>query len=94
MKSKYVVGQVRGEVNGKEMLCLVAIVFPECVVHADMGRRMFYEVLSAGFVDMYADKNSQFGIGVRCHGRSESLMKESKPERDEKLVRKALGLEY
>jgi hypothetical protein len=94
MKSKYVVGQVRGEVGGKEMLCLVAIVFPECVVHADTGRRMFYEVLSAGFVDVYADKNSQFGIGVRCHGRSESLNKESKPERDEKLVRKALGLEY
>jgi len=90
MKSKYVVGEMRTETG----TAWAAVVFPEFVVHSDMARRMFYEVLSAGFVDVYADEKSEFGVGVRCYGRSESLKKGSEPERDEKLVRRCLSLEY
>lgn len=92
MKSKYVVGEVVCNRDGKQQLS--AVVFPECVDHSEMGRRMFRGVVSAGFVDLNPLEEEDFGIDVICFGRSESLNLESMPEHDAPLVRKALGLSY
>jgi hypothetical protein len=91
MKSKYVVGMARTEDHG---LQLAAVVFPDCMVHSHVAKRLFYGVESAGFVEIYQDDDAAFCVGVRCYGRSESLELDSDPERDAELVRAALALKW
>ena len=92
MKSKYVVGLVR--CDDRFNFTLGAVVFPEFVNHSEMARRMFREVQSAGFCDIYTNEDSANSPRVVCYGKSESLKLEANPEVDTFLVRQALGLEY
>ncbi|AMQ66076.1 hypothetical protein AAY80_046 [Stenotrophomonas phage vB_SmaS-DLP_6] len=61
-------------------------VFPNHFIHADLGRRLPGQPVSAGFVFI----NSDMTITVR--GRSESLNLDNRGEIDEKLIAEALCL--
>lgn len=70
----------------------IAVVFSETESHADVARRMFPEgsVKSAGFGRLNACLDG-FAIDVSVYGESTTLKLQSQ-ERDEWLVRCALGL--
>lgn len=58
------------------------VIFPAYLEHSDVVHRLGFEledVDSAGFLDFASDKT------IQCYGRSSSVGKEAKPERDSKL---------
>lgn len=82
-KGKYVTGEVDG------IGC--AVCFPEVVPHTSM-LPIFNEKWGAGFFHVERDENSPTGLRAVCHGESVGLQIKSSPERDSRLVGRALGL--
>lgn len=79
-KGKYIVVTMKGNPT--------AVIFPSFVSHWDMAARLGFhanEVDSAGFVSV--NSNGTF----QCYGKSDSLGKESKGERDVQLVTDLFG---
>lgn len=90
-RSKYVVGIYRDTARrsgpeGRFFQQEVAVVFDPEIKHSDM-RRLFMSVEGAGFCTVSPSDGKVF-----CHGRSESLGIESRPDIDTPLVARALGL--
>ena len=77
--TKYVV--MRDRMSNTE----VAFVFSNLVVHADVGRRMYGEPVSAGFVIISPD------CEVKVTGRSESLNLDNRGELDEEIIKRAFN---
>lgn len=80
-KAKYAVGEVAGSYGST----LCAIVFSEVVTHSDTAR-VFVPgtIMSAGFFHADQDK-------VHVYGDSVSLNVKSNPERDERLIGRAIA---
>ena len=89
MKTKYIVGELPSAMG----TVLGGIAFPEFVNHADMAK-MFNSVESAGFLSLGPDIDKDCGINVVCYGESIGLKLKADPERDAKIMRRALGLTY
>lgn len=62
----------------------VALVFDGTLIHKEVAHRLRAIPVSAGFV--YFTVN-----GARCHGRSESLNLDGRPE-DEAIINKSLNI--
>lgn len=78
---------IAGEING--VGC--AICFAETVPH-DSFLGVFSEIWSAGFFALEESGEGLRGFSPVCYGESTGLGVESEPERDARLVKKALGL--
>lgn len=86
MQLKYVIMEGVCNVLGGADKHEIAFLFPGIVTHADFARFRRHEnlehcrIASAGFVDI--------GDSVKCHGRSESLNMDSRPEQDAAIIAK------
>ncbi len=81
-KAKYVVGEVPLAVG----TCLAAVCIPEFMNHADI-RKLFAEPpLSAGFFHVNDD------LSVSCYGESVGLRLKAEPQRDARLIARAMAL--
>lgn len=88
MKGKYVVGLTRGGFGTS----VVAMIFGDSVVHADVAVRMFgskHHILGAGFVQVGTTVGGE--VDVYFFGQSDSLGIRSRPE-DRSYLEHALGM--
>lgn len=65
------------------------ILFPTDLIHADVAGKNHTRVQSAGFFLIW---DSPKGLQVICSGESDSLAITSRPEIDQQLITKYLGL--
>lgn len=65
------------------------ILFPNTLIHSDVAGSNHHRVESAGFFQIW---NSPKGPIVICSGESDSLSVSSRPEIDQVLISKCLGL--
>lgn len=86
-KSKYIVYKGPGK-SFKS-----AIVFDDTETHAEIAVCLKSEIVSAGFVELIPNPNEDFGIRIRVYGESVSLGLKAL-NGDEKIIRRALGLNY
>lgn len=82
MKTKYVTGEVRTGLD--YATALVALVFPESIIHKSIAQRNMTSVRSAGFFRVVDGK-------VETYGESDSLNM-GPAENDEILIARAIGL--
>lgn len=87
-KGKYVVGKIRTETGPIE----AAIIFPETINHAFIGRRLFIadSIVGAGFFHVDEDASGQ--PTASAYGQSGSLGIKSRNDDDVLHLNRALGL--
>ena len=86
-RGKYIVGEIESS-TGFDIA--TAVCFSEAVEHSSVAK-LFTVIWSAGFFNVGCD---ELGIiNVAAYGKSISLGVESQFEKDEKFIKRALGLD-